>query len=280
MVTSQLPGRTITSKGREYLYFSGTSYLGLSQLADFRELVKEGMDRVGIHFGGSRLSNIQIDVFDESEVLLAEKCGAEAALIVSSGTVAGQTASFLAPKTSRVYVAPGTHAAFSTYFQPPSDGGRADWEKLMKKSINSTSEKTVIVTNSVDPLYCQPIDIDWMRSLVNGKNTTLIVDDSHGMGVMGARGEGLYTNWSSASPGNVIFAGSLGKAMGIPAGFVLGNRDDIHPLKSTRTYGGSSPANPAFLYAFNRAEEIHRRQLSKLRTNIKRFLGNLEKPGN
>ena len=89
---SELPGRTVQIAGEPWLYFSGTGYLGAGWNPDLQRLVLEGMQQYGLHFGGSRLSNIRLDIFEETETFLANYTGAEKALLLSSGTLAGQLA--------------------------------------------------------------------------------------------------------------------------------------------------------------------------------------------
>ena len=106
-----LPGRTATIDGEEWLYASGTSYLGMVQDEAFRGLFLKGVDRYGLHYGGSRRAAIQIDIFEEAEEYLARLTGTQAALIVSSGTLAGQLAAYALREADRQWIAPETHPA-------------------------------------------------------------------------------------------------------------------------------------------------------------------------
>jgi len=88
------------------LSFSGTSYLGINRNIDFQSLVQRGIDSYGLHYGGSRFSNLCPDIYEQAEATLCQISGAEAALIVSSGTVAGHLATSLIPASSKIYIAP------------------------------------------------------------------------------------------------------------------------------------------------------------------------------
>ncbi|MBC7920010.1 MAG: class I and II aminotransferase, partial [Ferruginibacter sp.] len=90
LTIDSLPGRTVQAEGREFLYCGGTSYLGMARNEDFATLLAEGMRRYGTNYASSRLSNVQLRVFEEAESHLAAYAGAEAALTVSSGYLAGQ----------------------------------------------------------------------------------------------------------------------------------------------------------------------------------------------
>ena len=91
---SHLPSRTIEHEGddglvRTYLFFSGTSYLGIPQHPRMQALLAEGVARYGLHFGSSRNGNLQLAIYDEVERKLGELTSGFA-LTVSSGMVAGQ----------------------------------------------------------------------------------------------------------------------------------------------------------------------------------------------
>lgn len=268
LVTERLPGRTIHHDGREMLYFSGTSYLGISQLPAFKELIKEGIDRIGTHFGGSRLSNVKIDIFERAEEKLALLCGAESALLLSSGSFAGYVLTQEVPAESRIFVAPGTHSALWKNFHPPADMPRSLWEEQTLEQLREYRGKAIVLSNTIDPLFCKKIDMGWLKKAAEPERITVVADDSHGIGVMGPSGAGSFASWSGSLAGKTLFMGSLGKGMGIPAGYVLGDSNTIEKLRATRIFGGSSPPNPAFLYAWTKGRSLYKKQLQKLRSNI------------
>ena len=66
----QLPDRTIRYEGREYLFFSGTSYLGMPQNPVFRQLVTGAIEQYGTSYGSSRNGNVELTVYAEAEAKL------------------------------------------------------------------------------------------------------------------------------------------------------------------------------------------------------------------
>ena len=87
---NHLPGRTVSIEGQEWLYFSGTAYLGIPHDEGFRHQLLEGINKYGTNFGGSRLGNPRLDVYEKAEESLAQLCSAEKVLTLSSGSIAGQ----------------------------------------------------------------------------------------------------------------------------------------------------------------------------------------------
>ena len=107
----QIPGRTAEIQGQPFLYFSGTAYLGMGHLPEFQHFVQTGMEKYGLNFGGSRLSNVRFDIFEKAESFLAQVGQSEAALTVSSGTVAGQLVAKYFEREASLHYAPESHPA-------------------------------------------------------------------------------------------------------------------------------------------------------------------------
>ena len=90
-LTNQLPGRTvILEENGEYLYFSGTDYLGMGHNEDFRICLDKGFHLYGSHYGSSRNNSLQLNVYRETEGALSNYTSSPSALTVSSGMWAGQ----------------------------------------------------------------------------------------------------------------------------------------------------------------------------------------------
>jgi len=106
-----LPGRTLHANGRAYLYCSGTGYLGIARNPAFAELVVAGISRYGTNYSSSRSSSVQLRIYAEAEAYLAAYAGAEAALTVSSGYLAGQLAVAALAEAGRFKYEPGAHPA-------------------------------------------------------------------------------------------------------------------------------------------------------------------------
>lgn len=274
-----LPGRTARINDEEWLYFSGTAYLGVVQEPRFRELVKEGIDRYGIHYGGSRLAAIRLPLFGEAEQLLCCLTGAPAALTVSSGSLAGQlVVRHLAPGRT-CFFAPGVHPALWPENYTPSHLPYDTWARQLLNAIPQAPTPPLILTNSLDSLYAQPFDFSWLDRLSGSLPITVIVDDSHGFGVCGKKGEGIYPKLKAPDNVTLIAISSLGKAFGMPGGVILGPFSFIEELEQSPFFGGASPISPAFLHAFTRGQDLYRQCLNRLRKNIFRFHQAVASPG-
>lgn len=104
------------------------------------------------------------------------------------------------------------------------------------RQANTPNAQIFVVTDGVFSMEGSIADLPKMRALCDEYNAMLVVDDSHGHGVMGQCGRGTHEHWGmidgGSHPGRVdIFTGTLGKALGGGAGgFVAGSRRVIDLL--------------------------------------------------
>ncbi|MHC2992207.1 class I and II aminotransferase [Pontibacter sp. HJ8] len=279
--TDQLPGRTLVVNGEEYLFCSGTSYLGIPVNEDFRHFLLEGMARYGTNYSSSRNSNLQLQVFEEAESYLATYTGAEAALTMSSGYLAGQALVQTLQSIGHFIYAPNTHPALWRSTADEVSGDYDAWVGAMLQQVKALPEENIVlVCNSLDPLKARNHGFSWLTALPGDKQITLLVDDSHGFGVTGQDGAGIFSQLKGRLQANVrlVVASSMGKALGIPAGVILGDRKLVVQVRHSHYFGGASPAIPAYLYAFLRCESVFREARRKLFSNIGYFLEHLQQP--
>jgi 8-amino-7-oxononanoate synthase len=279
--TNQVPGRTLMVDEKEFLFFSGTSYLGIPVNEQFRHCVLEGMTRYGTNYSSSRNSNLQLRVFEEVEEYLARYTGAEAAFTMSSGYLAGQALVQTLPGNGHFIYAPNTHPALWRSTSDEVIGEYDTWVGPMLQQVqHSKEEHIILVCNSLDPLKARNHGFSWLSALPTDKQITLIVDDSHGFGVTGDDGAGVFAQLKARLQPNVklVVASSIGKALGIPAGVVLGDKELVDKLRNSHYFGGASPAIPAYLFAFLQCESVFKEARQKLFSNISLFLKHLERP--
>ena len=267
---SHLPNRTIRHDGQEYLFFSGTSYLGMAQNTDFQQLLRESLAQYGTVFGVSRNGNLQLSIYDEAEAKLARFATAPAALTVSSGMLAGQVVvRWLAHESYRtgaefVY-GPGTHPALwrETGSFMPSLSFR-DWSDDLRYR---PARPVVILTNALNPVCPEFFSFEWVRDLPVGQPITLVVDDSHGLGLLNS-GRGVWPQIPAHPNVRLIVTASLAKAMGLPGGVIFSDADTLASIRQTAFFGGCSPVPPAYLAAFCRADELYEQARQTLSDRI------------
>lgn len=260
--------------GNELLYFSGTAYLGISRSSEFQQLLLEGMQRYGTSYSSSRASNLQLAVYEKAELLLASLTGAEAALTFSSGYLAGQAVIKKLDKGQAFLYAPDTHPAMWRNQSDGIHGSHKAWGlALPAKAAAMEEEEIVIVSNSLDPLLAEKYTFSWVNALPENKHITLVIDDSHGFGIIGKDGAGIYPEVKALLKPNIelVVVSSFGKACGIPGGVVFGNSGFIQLLKKSPFFTAGSPIAPAYLHAFLHAQVIYQQARSQLSANVSYF---------
>lgn len=268
--THSLPGRhiDIASEGR-FLYFSGTAYLGISKNADFLSALTEGIQRFGSHFGGSRRSNIQFGLIDEAEAFLAGKAGVDRALTMSSGSLAGQMISHYFESKGKLLLAPGTHPALWTPANRPRSGDYGEWVSQLPVQMESNDRPVALLLNSLDPLFARSYDLEWMGDFLdNYPEITIIIDDSHGWGVMGEGGRSAWESVPLRHYSRVVVLSSLGKAYGMPGGLVTGASEVLQDIYDSPFFGGASPMSLAYFFALLQCRDLFSRELEVLRARI------------
>lgn len=266
----------ITIDGESYLYFGGTAYLGIPQNQDFIDLYIEGIKKFGLNNGTSRSNNIQLGIYEVGECEAARRFCAEDALITSSGYLAAQlTVKTLATFGNVVY-APLTHPALWLNESPEVlSSSFLEWKTEVVALINKAEQQNwVLISNSMNNLFPEIYDFDFLKEISSDKNIILIVDDSHGIGVNN-NGSGAFANLPKLKNLTCVVVASMAKALGVDAGIVLGDKKIVRQLKSCNIFVGASPPAAAGIYAFIHAQEIYRHAWKKLQDNISRFRNSL-----
>lgn len=271
LTIDHLPGRTITHEGQPYLFFSGTAYLGLPQHPAFQQLWVDSVARYGTTFGSSRNGNLRLGIYEEAEAKLAASVGAPHGLTVSSGMLAGQVVvNWLRGQRTGFVYGPRTHPA--VWDSPTVDlptGSFTDWSAQLSDLLrhNDQTAPVAILVNSVDAVCSQYYDFGWVADLPDNRPITLIVDDSHGLGVLND-GRGIWPQIPRKSSVRLIVTGSLAKGMGLPGGVVFGDADTLAAVRRTAFFGACSPMPPAGLDAYTKADTLYADGRERLRQNV------------
>lgn len=267
---NHLPGRTIGHNGQEHLFFSGTAYLGLAQRADFQALMLDSMRRYGTVFGSSRNGNLRLGVYEEAEAKLAATVGAPCALTLSSGMMAGQVVvNWLRGLNCTFVYAPNAHPAlWHEPTVPLSTLSFAEWTAQLPDQLQTIAPGPVaILVNALDAVCSEYYTFDWVNNLPDDRLITLVVDDSHGLGVLN-NGRGIWPQLPRTSTVRLLITASLAKAMGLPGGVVFGDMDTLSAVRKTAFFGACSPMSPACLDGYLRADALYTEGRERLRENL------------
>ena len=278
MIIDHLPSRTIYYQGEEYLFFSGTSYLGMGHQPEFKEALMEGIARYGTIFSASRNNNLKLAIYEEAENFLADWTGAEAALTVTSGLLAGQLVVNSLKNHTFIY-APSVHPAIwgAGFSKRQIFTNLAAFENKIAEIVSQLKTHIAICCNAIDPLYCERYNFDWILQLPDNQDITLILDDSHGLGITYTEGgsimkklkeDGIFQKKPNLK---IVVIASMAKALGIPGGVILSDKNTITAIQNNPLFVGASPIVPAYLYAFLASQNVYNKARKRLLHNIKYF---------
>lgn len=272
----QSTGRLIHHHQKDYLFFGGTAYLGLLVNEAYIDVYKEGLSRYGLNNGTSRNNNIQLDIFDVAEHRAASRFGFEAALLVSSGYLAAQLAVKSLSSVGKLIYAPHTHPALWLDTNPQVVGNMDSWLIQTVQQINNAvdDQQFVIVSNSMDNLTPEHYDFSPLLTINPDKKVILLVDDSHGIGVVRANRTSTDLSIFEGSAIEVVVVASLAKGLGTDAGMILSSNKWMERFRKSPFFTGASPASPASMYAFTHSQDIYMAAFEKLHQNID-FFANL-----
>ena len=266
MNVNRFPDRKIIIENQKYLYFGGTSYLGLPTNKKFIKIISKSLKKWGTAYGSSRNANIKLKAYEKAEQFLAHFIKAEAALTISSGMLAGKIViDVLEKQTDSFYHFPNLHAALKHKNSLPIFENNSINQKL----VDGISEKVTILTDAVPSLSVQAIDLGILLEISSNKEITLVVDESHSLGLLGENGCGIYSNINLRNVKHKIMIASLGKAMGTTGGVIASNAEFINKVKINNNYVSAAGMNASFAVSLSKINSLIIKQNRKLKQNLK-----------
>lgn len=265
MKVHQFPNRVIEINQETFLYFGGTAYLGLPTLPEFQEIIFKNIQRWGTAYGSSRNANIQLSAYETGETFLANFIQSEAALTVSSGMLAGKlTLDFLSTSTDVFYHFPNAHPAIQRKDSIPL----LLENDLNPRILDHKKEKITIVTDAVPSFQTQAISLKILDNIPSHKEITLVVDESHSIGILGKNGSGIYSSSTNPNIKRKILVASLGKALGLTGGVIASDSRFIQEIKNYDTFVAAAGMNPAYVQTLAESAHLVQQQRQKLQDNL------------
>ncbi len=280
LIVDSPQGREVIIDGQYYLSFCSNDYLGLANHPEVAADLRQAAQDFGVGSGASHLVSGHSRVHCQLEDELAQYTGRERALLFSSGYMAniGVIVALLG-RGDTVLQDRLNHASLL-------DGGLVSRAKLVRYKHNDLSDlnfrlsqvqsgKKLIAVDGVFSMDGDIAPLDQLSSLADSAHAWLMVDDAHGLGVLGANGGGTTEHYGLSQADVPILMGTLGKAFGVSGAFVAGSSALIETLiQYARSYIYTT-AMPSVLAAailrslkVARSESWRREKLNRL---IERF---------
>ncbi|MFI5793831.1 8-amino-7-oxononanoate synthase [Streptomyces sp. NPDC051677] len=223
------------------LDLASNDYLGLARHPRVVAGAAEAARTWGGGATGSRLVTGTTELHGELERELAEHCGFEAALVFSSGYAANLAAvTALAPHGSLIVSDAGNHASLIDGCRLARGAtqvvGHADPDAV-RKALGTHAGPAVAVSDTVFSVDGDAAPLAALAAACREHGAGLVVDDAHGLGVLGDGGRGAPYAAGLAGADDVVVTVTLSKSLGSQGGAVLGPARVIdHLVNAARTF--------------------------------------------
>jgi 8-amino-7-oxononanoate synthase len=228
--------------GKKVLSFCSNDYLGLANHPDVIKSFKQAADKYGVGSGSAHLVSGHSIEHHALEEELAEFMGTERALLFSTGYMSNLgVVSALCDRHSEIYEDKLNHASLldaallsrAKRIRFP----HLDLSNIEQRLIDSKAVNKFIISDGVFSMDGDLAPLDGLVNLAKENNATLMIDDAHGMGVLGEKGRGIIEHFDFDSKQVPVLVGTLGKAFGTAGAFVAGSEALIETLiQKSRSY--------------------------------------------
>jgi 8-amino-7-oxononanoate synthase len=251
-------GVAITVDGRRCLNFCSNDYLGLASDPRIAEAARKSLAVSGTGSGAAALVSGYNREHRALEEALAVYTGRPRALLFSTGWAANLgVLRALLGKGDTLIADELNHASLI-------DGGRlsgAHYARIAHASLYAYAQalaqprsgESLIVTDSVFSMDGDVAPLTQLAALAKTAQATLVVDDAHGFGVLGAHGGGAVDAAGLGVADVPIYVATLGKSLGAAGAFVAGSENLIEYLIQRARSWVFSTAPPPSIAAAARA---------------------------
>ena len=249
--------------GKEIVLLGSNNYLGLSAHPQVIEAAKNALTEFGTGSSGSRLTTGNLNLYTKLERKIASLKQTEAAIVFSSGYLANtgvipalavEGDLILSDELNHASIVDGcrlSKAGKSIYLH--SDLNHL--EHLLKDA--SGYQRRWIITDGIFSMDGDIAPLPDIYDLTRQYDARLIVDDAHGLGVLGKKGSGTVEYFGLSANQDIIQIGTLSKAVGGLGGYVATRKNLVELLiNQARSFIFSTGLPPATLAAAATAVDI------------------------
>jgi len=247
-------GAEVVIDGRHCVSFCSNDYLGLANHPRVIKALQDGAARYGVGSGASHLITGHSAAHHALEEELAEFTRRPRALLFSTGYMAnlGVIGALAGPRdtvyedrlnhASLVDAAVLSRARLRRY--PHGD------MSTLQSQLVCTDKLALIVSDGVFSMDGDLAPVSALAELARNYNASLMIDDAHGLGVLGKTGRGILEQLAINPDDVPVLMGTLGKAFGVFGAFVAGSEELIETLiQQARSYIYTTALPPALAEA-------------------------------
>lgn len=271
--TKQAP--EVIMEGKDIIMIGSNNYLGLTSHPEVMEAAIKAVEKYGSGCSGSRFLNGTLDTHLALEKELAEFLRKEDAVTFSTGfqsnlgiisAIAGRTDYILCDKENHASIYDACRLSFAKMLRY----NHSDMEDLERqlKTIDTTNAGILIVTDGVFSMGGDICKLPEIVALAKKYGARVMVDDAHGLGVLGAHGRGTAEHFGLEDEVD-IYMGTFSKSLASLGGYMVAKKEVCDYVRHTsRPFIFSASITPASVASARKALEILKREperVSRLR---------------
>ncbi len=247
--------------GRKMIMVGSNNYLGLTNHPKVKEAALEAVRKYGSGCAGSRFLNGTLDIHVKLEEKLARFIRKETALVFSTGfqvnlgvisALAGKDDVIIIDKMDHASIIDGCRLSYAEV-RKFRHNDMADLERILAESKD---RRKLIVVDGVFSMEGDVINLPEVVALAKKYHARLMVDDAHGIGVLGKTGRGTAEHFGLENEVDLIM-GTYSKSLASIGGFIAGEERVVHYIKHfARALIFSASPPPASIAAVSAAVDI------------------------
>jgi 8-amino-7-oxononanoate synthase len=273
-IINSAQGALIETEGQQYLNFSSNDYLGFANNAELKDCMIAAINKHGVGAASSPLMAGYLTPHKLLEEKLSQFLNRDAALIFPTGYQANLAIASVLIDSNTVVLQDKLNHASLIDSALLSKGKLVRYRHNDVENLKTHLEKhkennLVIMTDGVFSMDGDYALLKEIAELSKTYNALLIVDDAHGLGVLGKTGAGLLEELSLCQQQVPLLVGTFGKSFGASGAFVSGSKLHIEAfIQKARTYIYTTALMPSIAATMTRAIDMVI-EGDNLRKNIK-----------
>ena len=273
--------------GRRMIMVGSNNYLGLTNHPKVKDAAIEAIKKYGSGCAGSRFLNGTLDIHVKLEEKLARFIRKEAALVFSTGfqvnlgvisALVGKDDVIIIDKMDHASIIDGCRLSYGEV-KKFRHNDMADLERILQQ--NAERGKLIIV-DGVFSMEGDIVNLPKVVELAKAYGARLMVDDAHGIGVLGKTGRGTAEHFGLEDEVDIIM-GTYSKSLASIGGFIAGSEKVVHYIKHfARALIFSASPPPASVAAVSVALDIidnEPERIERLWKNTRKMLRGLKDLG-
>ena len=262
----------VIMEGKDVIMIGSNNYLGLTSHPEVIEAGIKALEKYGSGCSGSRFLNGTLDIHIELEQALASFLKKEAVMTFSTGfqsnlgiisAIAGRGDYIISDKENHASIYDGCKLSYAKMLRY----NHADMEDLESKlkSVDTSVSGVLIVTDGVFSMSGDIAKLPEIVALAKKYGARVMVDDAHGLGVLGEHGRGTAEHFGLEDDVD-IYMGTFSKSLASLGGYMAAKKDVVEFVRhASRPFIFSASITPASVACARKSLEILEREPQRVK---------------